>query len=77
MAEHEQRITTTIDIRPVLAQKRDALLAHASQVSESWFSRIPPDIAAAALAESFIRASDSTGAPVPEDDMFAGLRPQP
>ena len=78
MAEHEQRITTTIDIRPVLAQKRDALLAHASQVSESWFSRIPPDIAAAAFGrESFIRASDSTGAPVPEDDMFAGLRPQP
>ena len=24
--------------------------------------------------ESFIRVSDTTGAPVPEDDLFAGLR---
>ena len=76
MAEAEQRITTTIDIRPVLARKRDALLAHASQIQESWMSKIPPDIAAEAFGrESFIRASDSTGSAVPEDDLFAGLRP--
>jgi hypothetical protein len=25
-------------------------------------------------SESFIRVHDSTGAPVPEDDLFAGLR---
>lgn len=76
MAEMEERITTTIDTGPVLDRKRDALLAHASQIQESWFSKIPPEIAAAALGrESFIRASDSTGAPVPEDDLFAGLRP--
>jgi hypothetical protein len=25
--------------------------------------------------ESFIRASDTTGAPLPEHDLFAGLRP--
>jgi LmbE family N-acetylglucosaminyl deacetylase len=78
MAETERRITTTIDIRPVLARKRDALLAHASQIQDSWFSKIPPDIAEDAFGrESFIRASDSTGAPVPEDDLFAGLRPPP
>lgn len=76
MAEAERRITTTIDIRPVLGRKRDALLAHASQISESWFSMIPPDIAEDTFGrESFIRTSDSTGAPVPETDMFAGLRP--
>jgi LmbE family N-acetylglucosaminyl deacetylase len=76
MAETEQRITTTIDIRPVLSRKRDALLAHVSQIQDSWFSKIPPDVAEAAFGrESFIRASDSTGAPVPEDDLFAGLRP--
>jgi LmbE family N-acetylglucosaminyl deacetylase len=78
MAETERRITTTIDIRPVLSRKRDALLAHASQIQDSWFSKIPPDIAEAAFGrESFIRASDSTGAAVPEDDVFAGLRPPP
>jgi LmbE family N-acetylglucosaminyl deacetylase len=76
MAEHEARISTTVDIRPVLSRKREALMAHASQISESWFSKIPPDIGEAAFGrESFIRASDSTGAPVPEDDLFAGLRP--
>ena len=75
MAEAEARITTTIDIRPVLARKRDALFAHSSQISESWFSKIPADIAEAAFGrESFIRASDSTGAPLPENDLFAGLR---
>jgi LmbE family N-acetylglucosaminyl deacetylase len=78
MAEHEERITTTIDIRPVLSRKRDALLTHASQISESWFSKIPADIAETVFGrESFIRASDSTGAPLPEDDLFAGLRPAP
>jgi len=76
MAEAEQRITTTVDIRPVLARKRDALLAHASQIQDSWFSKIPPDIAEATFGkETFIRASDSTGTVVPEDDLFAGLRP--
>jgi LmbE family N-acetylglucosaminyl deacetylase len=75
MAETERRITTTIDIRPVLARKRDALFAHASQIQDSWFSKIPQDIAEATFGrESFIRASDSTGAPVPEEDLFAGLR---
>ena len=76
MAETERRITTTIDIRPVLGRKRDALLTHASQIQDSWFSKIPPGIAEEAFGrESFIRASDSTGAAVPEDDLFAGLRP--
>ena len=72
----EERITTTIDIRSVLGRKRDALFAHGSQISESWFSKIPPEIAEATFGrESFIRAADSTGAPLPEDDLFAGLRP--
>lgn len=77
MAEHERRITTTVDIRPALGRKRDALFAHGSQIQESWFAKLPPEVAEAAFGrEHFIRASDSTGAPVPEDDLFAGLRPQ-
>jgi LmbE family N-acetylglucosaminyl deacetylase len=72
----EQRITTDVDIRAVMEQKREALFAHGSQISESWFSKIPRDIAEATFGyEHFIRASDTTGAPVPEDDLFAGLRP--
>jgi LmbE family N-acetylglucosaminyl deacetylase len=75
MELEEARITTAIDIHEVLDRKRDALLAHASQIGESWFSKIPPEVAAEAFGyETFIRARDTTGGPVPEDDLFAGLR---
>jgi LmbE family N-acetylglucosaminyl deacetylase len=75
MEEAELRITTNIDIRPVLPRKREALFAHASQIEESWFSKLPPEIAESAFGqESFVRVTDTTGAPVPEDDLFAGLR---
>jgi LmbE family N-acetylglucosaminyl deacetylase len=73
--ESEQRITTTVDIRPVLSRKRDALFAHGSQINDSWFSKLPPEIAETTFGrESFIRAADTTGAPLPENDLFAGLR---
>jgi LmbE family N-acetylglucosaminyl deacetylase len=75
LEESERRISTTIDVQSVLERKRDALLAHASQISESWFSKIPLAVAEQAFGrESFIRARDLTGAPVPEHDLFAGLR---
>jgi LmbE family N-acetylglucosaminyl deacetylase len=75
MADDELRITTTVDIRPVLPRKREALTAHASQIEDSWFSKIPPEVGDVMFGwEHFIRATDSTGAPLPEDDLFAGLR---
>jgi LmbE family N-acetylglucosaminyl deacetylase len=75
MEESERRITTNIDIRPVLERKREALFAHASQIQDSWFSKLPPEIATAAFGrESFIRVTDTSGASVPEEDLFAGLR---
>ncbi|HEY6792136.1 MAG TPA: PIG-L family deacetylase [Trebonia sp.] len=73
--ESEQRITTTIDIRPVLSRKREALLTHGSQIDNSWFSKLPPEVAEEAFGyEYFIRVADATGAPIPETDLFAGLR---
>jgi LmbE family N-acetylglucosaminyl deacetylase len=75
MEEAERRITTTVDISAVLDRKRTALMAHASQIRESWFAEVPQDVARQAFGrETFIRARDTTGAPVPEDDLFAGLR---
>jgi LmbE family N-acetylglucosaminyl deacetylase len=75
MAEAEARITTSVDIRPVLERKREALQAHASQIQDSWFSKIPPEVAADAFGfETFVRVTDTTGAAVPETDLFAGLR---
>ena len=75
--QSEERITTTIDIRPVLERKREALFAHGTQINgDSWFGKIPPEIVEEAFGyEYFIRAADTTGAPLPENDLFAGLRP--
>jgi LmbE family N-acetylglucosaminyl deacetylase len=74
-AAAEEAITTSVDIGAVLDRKREALLAHASQIQDSWFSKLPPEIAAEAFGhETFIRVTDSTGAPLPETDLFAGLR---
>ncbi len=74
-AESEARITTNVDIRSVLTRKRDALFAHGSQIQDSWFTQLPEDVAEMVFGfEHFIRAADSTGAPLPETDLFAGLR---
>ena len=60
--ESEARITTTVDIRPVLARKRAALFAHGSQINDSWFSKLPAEVAEQAFGyEYFIRALDGTG----------------
>lgn len=75
MAEVQQRITTTVDTTAVADRKRAALVAHASQLDRSWWSYIPDDALVEVFGEeTFIRAADRTGAPLPEDDLFAGLR---
>jgi LmbE family N-acetylglucosaminyl deacetylase len=75
VAAAEAAITTTVDIRAVLPRKRDALMSHASQIEDSWFAKLPPELAEATFGfEDFMRVRDTTGAPVPETDLFAGLR---
>jgi len=75
MRESEARITTTIDISSVLDRKRAALLTHASQIADSWFSKIPPDVAAEVFGqETFILSLNKANASVPETDLLSGLR---
>jgi LmbE family N-acetylglucosaminyl deacetylase len=75
MEEAERRITTTVEVTGVIGQKRAALAAHASQITESWFMRVPAELFLEVFGhESFIRAVDATGAPTPEEDLFAGIR---
>jgi LmbE family N-acetylglucosaminyl deacetylase len=75
MKQLEERITTTIDVRPFVERKRAALQLHASQIEESFFATLPADAFSTIFAEEdFIRIHDTTGASVPEDDMFSGLR---
>jgi LmbE family N-acetylglucosaminyl deacetylase len=75
MEAQEALITTTVDTTAVAARKRAALAAHASQLDQSWWIRFPDeDFAEVFGTETFIRAEDRTGAPLPEDDLFAGLQ---
>lgn len=74
MEEQESRITTTVDIGPYIERKLAALQTHASQMQDSWFSRLPVEAMAEVFAhESFIRSRDTTNAALPEDDLFAGI----
>jgi LmbE family N-acetylglucosaminyl deacetylase len=71
----EAKVTTVVDIDPFVELKRRALGTHASQIEESWWSKLPFEAYSEIFGqESFIRAFDTTDASVPEDDLFAGLR---
>jgi LmbE family N-acetylglucosaminyl deacetylase len=71
----EARISTEVDIEEFVALKRRALGTHASQIEESWWSKLPEEAYGAIFGrETFIRVLDTTGVPIPEDDLFAGLR---
>ncbi len=68
-------ITTTVNVRPDVGAKLAALKAHASQSDNGFLLRLPQPVVAEVFGyESFIRAEDRTGAPLPESDLFAGLR---
>jgi len=75
MPQTQERITTSVDISPFIDRKRAAVSAHASQMDETFFTRLPPETFRLAFGmEHFIRSHDATGAPLPEGDLFAGLR---
>lgn len=75
LAASEAKITTAVDVKAYAETKRAAVRAHASQMDGSFFTKLPPDLFDMAFGEeTFIRAIDATGAPVPEVDLFAGLR---
>jgi LmbE family N-acetylglucosaminyl deacetylase len=72
----DEDIAAWIDVSMVLDRKYDALAAHASQADNIFFLRLGREVFAEMMGrEHFIRAVDRTGAPTPEDDLFAGLRP--
>src|SRR3954470_13542691 len=73
----DHRITTQIDIGDFGDVRREALLAHATQVdpnSPFWFG-LPPEVARSVHPyDDYIRARSLVDAPTPEDDLFAGVR---
>ena len=71
----DEEITTWIDATKFSAQKFEALAAHASQSENIMFLSLGLERFTELMGtEAFLRVQDSTGAPIPEDDLFAGLR---
>jgi len=73
----EQNITTTIDVGEYGDVRRNALLAHATQVdpnSPFWFG-LPPEIARTVHPyDDYTLARSLVPSETPEDDLFAGVR---
>ncbi|KWV29855.1 PIG-L family deacetylase [Micromonospora rifamycinica] len=71
----DEEITTWVDTSSHGAQKFDALAAHASQTENIFFLRMGQERFVELMGlETFVRVRDTTGAALPEDDLFAGLR---
>jgi LmbE family N-acetylglucosaminyl deacetylase len=70
----DEEITTWVDTTEFAGQKFDALAQHASQSENILFLKMGKERFAKFMGiETFLRVQDRTGAPVPEDDLFAGL----
>jgi LmbE family N-acetylglucosaminyl deacetylase len=71
----DEIITTVIDCHAVAGRKFASLQAHASQSDNIVFLEMGEEVFSTVMSsESFVRVFDTTDAPVPEDDLFAGLR---
>jgi LmbE family N-acetylglucosaminyl deacetylase len=71
----DEDVAASIDCREHATAKLEALAAHASQKDNIFFLRLPlPDFTEMFGREEFIRLRDPTDSPVPEDDLFTGLR---
>ncbi len=72
--ELEKLITSTVDVSPYVLRKLDALRTHESQIQNFMWNRIPEHGLVEVFGqESFVRMHDTTGAALPETDLFAGL----
>jgi LmbE family N-acetylglucosaminyl deacetylase len=71
----DELITTYVDCSAVTGRKYDSLAAHGSQSDNIFFLRMGRELFGQVMnREAFLRVRDRTGAPVPEADLFAGLR---
>ncbi|MEU8517897.1 PIG-L family deacetylase [Kitasatospora sp. NPDC048722] len=71
----DEAVTTWVDTTEFGGRKFDALLAHASQGENIFFLRMGRERFTDLMGlETFVRVRDTTNAPLPEDDLFAGLR---
>lgn len=76
MGTPDEAITTHVDVRNYLLLKRESLACHRTQIAaDSFFFHMPEEVAVQGFGyEHFVRARCLVHAPLPEDDLFAGLR---
>jgi mycothiol S-conjugate amidase len=70
-------ITTEVDVAGFSEVRSEALLAHETQIdpkSPFWFGLPPEELAKLNTTEEYVRARSLVEAPLPEDDLFAGVR---
>jgi mycothiol S-conjugate amidase len=73
----DDRITTSIDISDHYMVRKDALLAHATQVdpnSPFWFSLPDDAMKSVHPFDEYVLAESRVDSPIPETDLFAGIR---
>ena len=75
-AVSDDRVTTWIDVKPFIEKKLAAMRAHRTQIPEdSWFMKLADYAGPEAWSmETFERVRSSVDPPIPEHDLFAGLR---
>ncbi|MGH7641892.1 MAG: PIG-L family deacetylase [Candidatus Dormibacteria bacterium] len=71
----DKLITTTVDVYADVPAKLAAVRAHSSQMDNGFFASLSDGVAPLIFGQEFyIRALDRMDAPLPESDLFAGLR---
>jgi LmbE family N-acetylglucosaminyl deacetylase len=71
----DEEISTWVDVTEFGPRKYEALAAHASQGENIFFLSMGVEQFTELMGvETFVRVQDSTGAELPEKDLFAGLR---
>jgi mycothiol S-conjugate amidase len=73
----DHRVTTEVDITGYSGVRNQALLAHATQIdptSRFWFGLPAEELAKLHVSEPYILARSVVETPVPETDLFAGVR---
>lgn len=72
----DDRVTTRINVTKYADQKIRAMQAHKTQIpADSWFMKVRDVLGPKAWGiETYERVRTTVDAPVPEDDLFAGLR---
>jgi LmbE family N-acetylglucosaminyl deacetylase len=70
----DEAISAVVDVTAYVDRIQEALAAHASQVENFFFTRLPPATVVAALSYEYFTLRSAPDGFAREEDLFAGLR---